>query len=197
MRVSIARLCVAWRVKRITEPGIWKAENAHMTLIVHTCSGLLVCIHFGLVTYFTILDGGNARKGDAREAGGYSETDVVWGRGRSKQPAVWEAKLPYSELYHVGSFLDQLLLHVSESKAKARCAALAGCLHLWPGCLCGRSWMQLCPGASPALSPCSTSSDLGQHLLSPPYPLLAASVSLYPGLPSDSSRFLKNRKKSL
>lgn len=46
MRVSIARLCVAWRVKRITEPGIWKAENAHMTLIVHTCSGLLVCIRF-------------------------------------------------------------------------------------------------------------------------------------------------------
>lgn len=43
----------------------------------------------------------------------------------------------------------------------------------------------------------STSPDLGQHLLSPPYSLLAASVFLYPGLPSDGSRFLKNRKKSL
>lgn len=49
-------------------------------------------------------------------------------------PAVLFPKLLCSELSHVGSFLDQLLLCVFESTAKARCVALLEWLYLQPCC---------------------------------------------------------------
>lgn len=76
--VSVVCLCLALSTQRLAEPGIPQPESAHVTLILCTCIGLLVCLLIGMVSSHIWLysDEVNAWKCDVGKVGGYSKTAV-------------------------------------------------------------------------------------------------------------------------